>query len=123
MIDIFFFDSYAVIELIKGNPNYKKYEKAINIITTKLNLMELHYGLLRDEGKKIADNYYNAFLKFCIEIEDETIKQANEFRLRNYKRELSYVDCIGYILAKKFNAKFLTGDIQFKDFENVEFVK
>ena len=119
----YFFDTYAFYELIKGNPNYKKYEKEISLITTKLNLMELHYGLLRDEGEEIAEIYYDKFLKFCVEIDDDTIKTANTFRLKNYKRKLSHVDCLGYILAKKLNAKFLTGDEQFKDFENVEFVK
>jgi|SRR3989344_4312514 len=119
----FFFDTYAFYELIKGNPDYKKYDKEIIVITTKLNLMELHYGLLRDEGKEIADNYYNKFLRFCINISDEIIKESNEYRLKNYKRELSYVDCLGYTLAKRLGAKFLTGDEQFKEFENVEFVK
>lgn len=119
----YFFDTYAFYELIKGNPNYKKYEKGLSVITTKLNLMELHYGLLRDEGKDVAENYFNKFLEFCIEIEDEIIKEANEFKLKNYKRELSYIDCIGYIIARKHNAKFLTGDIQFEKMENVEFVR
>ena len=118
-----FFDTYAFYELIKGNPNYKKFNVGFNILTTKLNLMELHYGLLRDEGEEIADEYYGKFLKFCVEIDDDTIKKANVFRLRNYKRNLSYVDCLGYVIAKKFNAMFLTGDDQFKDFDNVEFVK
>ena len=57
------------------------------------------------------------------DIQDDIIKQANEFRLNNYKRELSYIDCLGYILAKKRGFKFLTGDEQFKYFDNVEFVK
>ena len=119
----FFFDTYAFYELIKGNLNYKNYDKEIIVITTKLNLMELHYGLLRDEGKEIADKYYQKFLKFCVNITDEIIKESNEFRLKNYQRELSYVDCLGYILSRKLGAKFLTGDEQFKEFENVEFVK
>ena len=45
------------------------------------------------------------------------------FRLLNKKRKLSYVDCLGYILAGMNGAKFLTGDNQFKDLQNVEFVK
>ena len=32
-------------------------------------------------------------------------------------------DCIGYIMAKKLNIKFLTGDKEFENFLNVEFVK
>ncbi|MEK7120534.1 MAG: type II toxin-antitoxin system VapC family toxin, partial [Patescibacteria group bacterium] len=70
-----------------------------------------------------ADLAFDYFKKFTIDFSDETIKGANEFRLKNYRRDLSYVDCVGYILAKKLNAKFLTGDEQFKNFDNVEFVK
>ena len=120
----FFFDTYALYEIIKGNPAYDTYKKGIVFATTKLNLMELHYGLLRDKGKQVADSYYDLFLKYAIEVkEDATIKEANAFRLKFYRRELSYVDCIGYVLAQKLGAKFLTGDKQFKDLPNVEFVK
>ena len=118
-----FFDSYALYEIINGNPSYNLYCKDIQIVTTKLNLMELHYGLLKIKDKKEADKYYDYFLQFCVEISDDTIKQANEFRLNNYKRELSYIDCLGYIIAKKRGFKFLTGDEQFRHFDNVEFVK
>ena len=85
--------------------------------------MELHYSILRLYGEEKAEKAFNFFNKFCIEFDDEIIKGANKFRLKNYRRDLSYIDCIGYVLAKKLNAKFLTGDEQFKDFENVEFVK
>lgn len=122
-IEEYFFDTYAFYELIEGNQNYKKYEKGISIITTKLNLMELHYGLLRVYGKIIAEKYFETFSKFCIEINDEIIKEANEFKLLHKKRKLSYIDCIGYILANKHKVRFLTGDNQFQDLPNVEFVK
>ena len=58
-----------------------------------------------------------------VEVKDEIIKEANAFRLYEVKRELSYVDCIGCIIAKMMKIKFLTGDKQFKDLENVEYVK
>ncbi len=119
----FFFDTYAFLEIIKQNPNYFPYIKKISIITTKLNLMELHYVLLRTIGKLEADRHYDRFLPFVIEITDDVIKRANEFKLINRRKKLSYVDCIGYIMAKLNNIKFLTGDKEFKYFENVEFVK
>ena len=122
-VKTFFFDSYAFYEIIAGNPNYEQYKKNIGIITTKLNLMELHYGLLRTEGKKEADKIYDEYTEFVLEIDDETIKKANEFRLANKEKKLSYVDCIGYTLAKRHNVKFLTGDQQFEGIEGVEFVK
>ena len=119
----FFFDTYAMYELLHQNPNYRKYAQEISIITTKLQLMELHYLLLRIYGKEEADIAFERFKEFCVEIEDETIKQATTFRHLNYTRKLSYIDCIGYVLARKYNIPFLTGDEQFKEFEGVEFVK
>ena len=57
------------------------------------------------------------------DIKDSIIKEANEFKAKNRKLKLSYVDCIGYVLARSFGVKFLTGDEGFRNIENVEFVK
>ncbi len=122
-IRTFFFDTYALYEILHDNKNYLPYTKGISAITTKLTLMELHYVLLRNYGSKIAKRAYGYLLQFCIDVDDDTIQEANAFRLKRYRRELSYVDCIGYVLARKRNAKFLTGDKQFEDLDNVEFVK
>jgi predicted nucleic acid-binding protein len=119
----FFFDSYAFYEVLAGNERYKPYIQDIAIVTTKMNLMELHYGLLAKYGKESADKLYDEYSRFAIEIDDSTIKDANEMRLSLKKRDLSYVDCIGYVLARKRRIPFLTGDRQFKDMDNVEFVK
>ncbi len=78
---------------------------------------------LKKKWKRIAEKYYQKFLPFCYEITDDIIKSACEFRLINKEKELSYVDCIGYIIAKKLNIKFLTGDKDFENINNVEFIK
>ncbi len=122
-IKTFFFDSYAFFEIVNGNLAYEPYTKEISIVTTKLNLMELHYGLLRVEGKEKADELYGKYLKFVIDFSDEDIKESNKFRLQNKKWDLSYIDCLGYVIAKRMNIKFLTGDSKFKDLDNVEFVE
>ncbi len=119
----YFFDTYALYEIIFGNPDYEKYKKEISIITTQLNLMELHYGLLRIEGKEAAEKYYDHYLQFVIDFSDEDIKQSNELRLQMKKDDVSYIDCLGYTLAKKHCVKFLTGDQKFEGLDNVEFVK
>lgn len=119
---MFFFDTYALIELIYGNPNYSKYKNA-KIITSRMNIMELHYRILQIYGREYAEKAYQKFLEFAIEIPDEIIKKANQFKLFHKKQKLSYVDCIGYLLAKVHNVKFLTGDKEFKGMDNVEFVK
>ena len=119
----FFFDTYALFELMQKNPNYEKYLKGIELATTKLNLMELHYGVGRKAGWETADDVYSDYAAVTIPIMDEDIKQANRFRYLHKTKKLSYTDCIGYTIAKRMNLKFLTGDIQFKDIDNVEFVK
>lgn len=122
-LEVVFFDSYAFFEVIRGNPNYINKTKDIVIITTKLNLMELYYGILVFKGSKEADICYDKFIEFVVEIDNETIKEAMKFRAINKGKGLSYVDCIGYITALKHNAKFLTGDEQFRDMKNVQFIK
>lgn len=122
MSDIFFFDSYAVIEIIKGNPNYKYYTNS-GILLTKLNIFEVYYSLIRDVGGKEAEKFIEKYYQFIIDFDKSTIKEASKFRLHNKKRNLSMTDCIGYILSKRIGVKFLTGDKEFKNLPNVEFVK
>lgn len=122
-ITTYFFDTYALYEIIEGNNNYKPYINNIAMITTKLNLMELHYGLLLKYGKAIADKYYKELIRFAVKITDEIIMNSNELKTSFKKRKLSYVDCIGYTIALQKNIKFLTGDKEFQDLKNVEFVK
>ena len=54
MIDAFFFDSYAIIETIKGNAQYEKFKGSI-VVTTKLNLFEVFHILLRNVGQREAE--------------------------------------------------------------------
>lgn len=118
-----YFDTYAFCEVVKGNKNYEKFKEGYSITTTRFNLMEFFYSLLSTLGEEIASNGYNSFLDFCIEIDDETIKDAMKFRFANKSKRLSYVDCIGYIIAVKNNILFVTGDEQFRNMPNVEFIK
>ncbi len=118
----YFFDTYAFHELIKGGENYKAYTAA-SILTTRLNLMELYYTMLLKYGQQEAERCYSLFLDFVVDIDDDIIKEAMMFKKESKKRSLSYIDCIGYILAKRRGVKFLTGDKEFEHLENVEFVK
>ena len=58
-----------------------------------------------------------------MDISEDVLKEAIKFRKKNKSKNLSYTDCIGYIYALKNNLMFLTGDKEFKDLKNVEFVK
>ncbi|MEK6932351.1 MAG: PIN domain-containing protein [Nanoarchaeota archaeon] len=124
MVETYFYDTYALVELIKGNENYLKY-KLYKIITTKLNLLELYSALLRDYNEKKAEYYYSFYSKYCINLNDDIIKDSAKLwhSMRKENKKPSYIDCIGYIAALRLKIKFLTGDKEFKDLKNVEFVK
>ena len=120
MTEIFFFDTYAFIEIIRGNTNYKKFED-VPIITTVFNLAELNYILKKEMNKERADSYTEDYSIFLVEVTLEDVKTSMDFKTKS--RGLSIPDCIGYTIAKKFGAKFLTGDSGFEKLPNVEFVK
>src|SRR3989338_901241 len=94
--------------------SYVPYTKNVGVITTILNLMELHYILLSTCGNEVADVHFNRLFLFVMSISNEIIKEANKLKLLHNKRELSYIDCIWYYIAHSRSMKFLTGDKQFK---------
>jgi len=118
--DAYFLDSYALIEIIRGNPQYQKFLHS-SVITTQLNLFEVAYALLR-EG--IPDVYpiISRYASCIVGFQTDLIVAAASFRLCYKKKNLSMVDCIGYCLAKNFHIPFVTGDMQFRDMENVHFL-
>mgnify|MGYP001600877891 CR=1 FL=1 len=118
----YFFDSYAIIEIVKGNPNYEKFS-GVDFITNSLNLAEVYYYLLKESDEYIASDMLKKFNFEFIEIDPKTAVDSAIFRFRNKKSKLSYADCIGYVLAKENNLLFLTGDKEFENLFNVEFVK
>ena len=119
----YFFDSYAIIELILENKNYEKFKD--HVVTTRtLNLMEVYYFLLRAYNKQTAD-FWMKRLEFNLSniIRLDVALKSSYFRFNNKKEKLSYIDCFGYILSREMKLKFLTGDEKFRKKENVEFVK
>jgi uncharacterized protein len=122
-IEEYFLDTYALYEIIKGNKDYARFKSGIAIITTDLNLMELYYGLLLRHNEKTANKYFDIFKEYSIELNDNVIKQAMKIKKQHKKHNLSYVDCIGYTIALERNIKFLTGDKEFENLPNVEYVK
>lgn len=122
MEKIYFFDSYALFEIILGNLRYSLYTES-SIVITKLNVFEVYYSLLRDMSENDAEKFLEEYYKFVIDFNEEDIKKAAKFKLENKKRNLSMTDCIGYVLAKRLGTKFLTGDKEFINLDNVEFVK
>ena len=118
----YFFDSYAIIEILEKNPSYEKYKDEEATITI-FNLAEIYWSCLDNFNENELNEIYNKYKEAVVEIEEETLKESIKFRKKHKKQNLSYTDCIGYIYAKRHKVKFLTGDKEFRNLENVEFVK
>ncbi|MBS3132753.1 PIN domain-containing protein [Candidatus Woesearchaeota archaeon] len=118
----YFFDTYALIEIRKGNNAYSKYLDEAFFITL-LNLFEFHQYLLRVGDENDADLEVKALSLQTIEFGIETVKKASKFRSKHRNKGLSMTDCIGYVHAMENDLLFLTGDKEFKGLPNVEFVK
>ena len=118
----YFLDTYAIIEIIKGNEHYKKFTDE-ELFTNILNLYELYYNLVRDQNEVIAKRYFYQFKELLIPFTDEHLFKASQIKFKYKKRKISYADALGYGIALSHNMRFLTGDKAFKDIENVEFVK
>ncbi|MBS3075714.1 PIN domain-containing protein [Candidatus Pacearchaeota archaeon] len=118
----YFFDTYAIIEIIKGNENYN-HLCDWNIITSLMNLAEVYYALLLIYNKETVDNLLKNFNFEFLEINPQIAKESAIFRHKNKNLKMSYIDCVGYILALNNGLLFLTGDKAFERFENVEFIK
>jgi len=119
----YFLDTYAMIEIVKGNEDYKKYLN-MKFITTKYNLAELHYFILTRFDLKTADLYLKKFSVYVVDFSIEVISKAMIFRKKMREDiRISYIDCLGYLVAITNSAKFLTGDDHFKNLPHVEFIK
>jgi predicted nucleic acid-binding protein len=122
----YYYDSYAIIEFLDKNQNYKEYFTEHKGILTALNLMEVSYSLQKHLGFKSTEKYLEPFLPYVVTFDLFYVDAAMKLRLalgKEKKLNISYVDAVGYYLAKKHNVLFLTGDEQFKALDNVKFVK
>jgi len=72
-----------------------------------LNLAELYYILLNQFGRQTADYWYGKFHFDLAPLSKDVIKKAASFRFANKKKNLSLVDCVGYMLALEHKLSFL----------------
>ena len=120
----YFLDTYALIEIATQNPEYSDYTiSPIEAGTTIFNIMELHFYYLKHFGNEEAERIYSLVIPLLISTDDDIIKDANKFKLANFKKRFSFTDCIGYVASIKLKLSFVTGDYAFKGMENVEFVR
>lgn len=118
----FLFDTYALFEILRGNPSYKPYADEKAVINHFI-LFEFGYHLLKEFDSKTAFRLVDQQAPFVALIDPQIVKEAALFRHANKEKSFSQTDCVSYVQAKKMGIRFLTGDQQFEGLSNVEFVK
>ena len=117
-----FFDTYALWEGFKKNPDYEQYFKG-KLVCTIFNIYEFYWTLLKAFGKETAVKHTLALEDCAIEVSVQNIVDAFDLKKQLNTLDVSFIDCLGYVKAQEIGIRFLTGDKAFKDMENVEFVK
>lgn len=119
---MFFFDTYALIEIATANPNFKNYLN-FQYVVSALNVGEFYAYLIRTYGKEAAKERIQSYNFEICKLTKDLMIAATELKTADAKIELSWADCIGYVAAKQLKLRFLTGDKEFKGMQNVEFVR
>ena len=119
---MYYFDTYAIIEIINGNKSYEKFKNQ-KIVTSILNVSELYWAFLNKHSRQTADYWIKKISFDLIGFGETECIETMRYRYSRKKDNLSFVDCLGYVLSLKNSLKFLTGDKGFEKELNVEFVQ
>lgn len=121
----FFADSYALIEMLKGNGSYQSFQSE-RLITTEFNICEVGFAVCREypaDATRVLKTVRNMVFLHPTRDEDYCAGAARRKEASGQGKKLSTIDCVGYSVAKRLNIPFLTGDREFADMDNVEFVR
>ncbi len=102
-------DTYALVEIKKGSPNYSNL-LSMEFVITDLTLAEFYAVLLREEGQKSADYWWGRLTPYLEAVPVDVLIEAVRFRHEHRKRRISFFDAVGYSYAIAKNMVFVTGD-------------
>lgn len=118
-------DSWAWIEYLKGSKEGQAVEKFLDknekVITSSVNLAEVFGFLLRHQGEEFADEGLQFVMEsaFIIPVD---VDIAVEAALAKKEKKFGLADAIVCATAKSRNATIVTGDSDFINESNVQFL-
>lgn len=122
---MFFLDSYAIVEMARGNPRSAKF-RSEPAVTSRGNLLEV-YDLLTEQGNEpLATDCLRVLGPHAVDPTPDGIPTVARFRLARRGatgRRFSYVDAFGYVYARENGYTLLTGAHEFEGLPDVCFVR
>lgn len=115
-------DTYALVEIAKGNPEFFKYLSE-EVILTDITLAEFYAVLLREDGKQTAEYWFQKLSPYSMVVDKEILKQAVAFRYEHRQEKMSFFDAVGYVFSQAKGYIFVTGDKAFEKRKGVEYQK
>jgi len=115
-------DTYALMEISQENPDFEVYLDS-DFVITEITLVEFYGVILRNYNEQTADYWFRKLEGYAVSVNREILKEAVKFKHENKKTNISFFDAAGYIFSIKNGCYFVTGDKEFKDFKNVEFIQ
>lgn len=115
----YFFDTYALVRLARGEPSYERF--ASEPVHTDVGcLYEFVRWLMKTENSSRAREALAGLHAERLATTDEDLLQAAKL-LRQHPR-MSAQDALGYCIARRADMTFLTGDGAFRRLPGVELV-
>ncbi|EQD77567.1 PilT domain-containing protein [mine drainage metagenome] len=120
-----FLDSYAIIEMARGNPRYAAVREG-EFATSVGNLLEVYYVLLQSGEEDLAEKALDEFGPLAVDLPRDLISRIARFRLERKGttgRRFSYVDASGYLYAQDRGLEFVTGALEFEGCPGMRFLR
>lgn len=118
-----FFDTHAILGVLSGEAAYQRFASAPGV-THQMNLLEALVHLLRrhvPHPRRVLQRMGLGIV--AATDEDLDVAAAIKTDPLSRERNLSYVDALGYAIARRHGIPFLTGDRGFKDLAGVDFAQ
>ena len=115
-------DTYALMEIHKGNPHYASLLDE-RFVISELTMAEFYAVLLREHDEKTADYWHKKLVFYARPADLDLLISAVKFRHEHKKQNISFFDAVGYEFARSNGYKFVTGDKAFKGMVGINFIK
>ncbi|MBI1970470.1 PIN domain-containing protein [Candidatus Woesearchaeota archaeon] len=113
-------DTYALVEIAKGQPVFIKYTEE-EFVISEITLSEFYLVILREYNQQTADYWYRKLEARAIPVSLPILIEAMKFKHSHRKQRISFFDAVGYIFSRHNNHLFVTGDKEFFGMPDVEF--
>ncbi|MBM3252632.1 MAG: type II toxin-antitoxin system VapC family toxin [Candidatus Omnitrophica bacterium] len=119
-------DAHGLLVFLEKEAGFEKVEsffvnaveKDNYLLMTSVNYGEVYYIVLRECGQEKANEIEKIIRTLPIEIVNVDIHIAKESARFKATKKISYADCFAAALAKLRKGEVITGDKEFKMFEN-----